>query len=111
LITGPNPIANNVSQFLYRCWPPILVRGFADSIAFWILFTPGVTDRALNALGWQNSAWVVMMITQFAPVAASYGYMIDSIMDIALSKLPYVKDAVPQMPGPLPASPNPPTGD
>lgn len=101
-INPPNPVATSYGNYLQRSWAPLLVRMFLDSIAFWILFTPGVTDKALNALGWTNYGWIVMMITQFAPVAAMFGFVVDSIVDFAVTKIPFVKDILPQMPGPLP---------
>lgn len=108
LISGPNPVANNVSQFVRRCWAPLLVRAFADSLMFWSLFTPGFADRALNYFGWTSFAWVVQMVTQFAVFAACFGYTVDSVMDFALSKIPGVNQILPQMPGPLPpAAPAP----
>lgn len=101
LITGPNPVANNVSQFIKRCWAPLVVRAFLDSMVFWALFTPGFADKALNYLGWTNFSWVVTMVTQFAVFAATFGYTVDSVMDFAVSKTPFIKDWLPQMPGPL----------
>lgn len=102
LVTGPNPVANNYTQFIQRCWIPLLVRGFLDSLVFWALFTPGFADKALSAMGWNNFAWAVSMVTQFAVFAATFGFMVDSIMDIAVSKIPIVRDILPQMPPPLP---------
>lgn len=100
-IQEPNRVADGYVHYMQRSWAPLLIRSLLDSIVFWLLFTPGVTDKALAALGYTNYAWVVMMITQFAPVAASFGFLVDSIMDIAVSKTPLIKDIVPQMPGPL----------
>lgn len=102
LITGPNPIANNVSQFIRRCWAPLLVRGFLESLVFWILFTPGLADKMLAYLGWTSYGWAISLITEVAPIAAVFGLAIDVIMDFAVSKIPLVKDILPQMPGPLP---------
>lgn len=102
LVTGPNPIANTYTQFWHRCWIPLLIRFFIDSLFFWILFTPGAADRGLKYLGWENAAWVVMMVTQFAVFAAAYGHTIDSIVDFGSSKVPLLNNIIPQMPSPLP---------
>ena len=101
LVTGPNPIANNYAQFWQRCWIPLLVRFFLDSLVFWALFTPGFADKALRYLGWENFAWIIMMVTQFAVFAAVFGHTVDSVMDFVVSKVPWVKDQLPQMPPPL----------
>lgn len=101
LVTGPNPIANTYTQFWQRCWIPLLVRFFLDSLVFWALFTPGFADRALKYLGWESMAWVVIMVTQFSVFAAVFGHTVDSIMDFAVSKVPWIKDQMPQMPAPL----------
>ena len=104
LVTGPNPIANTYSQFVQRCWIPLLVRAFLDSLVFWALFTPGFADKALAYVGWTNFSWAVGMVTQFAVFAAVFGHAVDSVLDFAVSKIPFVKDTLPQMPGPLPTS-------
>lgn len=101
LVTGPNPVANSYPQFIERCWIPLLVRGFLDSIAFWALFTPGVADKALSAIGWGDAGWAVSMVTQFAFAAALFGHVVDSAVDFGVSKIPYLKDILPQMPSPL----------
>jgi hypothetical protein len=101
LVTGPNPIANNYTQFVQRCWIPLLVRFFLDSMVFWALFTPEFAGKALDYLGWANFSWVVMMVTQFAVFAAVFGHTVDSVMDFVVSKVPWVKDVLPQMPPPL----------
>lgn len=109
LVTGPNPIANTYGQFVKRCWIPLVVRAFLDSIVFWLLFTPGVVDRVLAYFKWDNWAWAVSMITMFAPVAAIFGHTVDSGMDwlvaSVFSKISWLKDWWPQMPGPLPSPP------
>jgi hypothetical protein len=101
-INPPSPVATGYYNYLQRSWAPLLVRAFIDSVIFWLLFTPGLADKALGAIGWTNYAWVVMMITQFAPVAALFGFFVDSVVDFAVTKIPYIKDILPQMPGPLP---------
>lgn len=102
LVTGPNPVANSYGQFIQRCWPPLLVRLLLESLIFWIMFTPGLADRALAYFGWTSYGWMVTVITSIAPVAAVFGHTVDSIADFAVSKIPWVKDVLPQMPGPLP---------
>lgn len=105
LVTGPNSVANTYGEFWRRCWIPLVVRFFLDSLVFWALFTPGFTDKALAYLGWANFAWAVGMVTQFAVFAAVFGHTVDSAMDFVVSKVPWVKDTLPQMPGPLPPTP------
>lgn len=105
LVTGPNPIASTYKQFIERCWIPLLVRSFLDSLVFWALFTPGFADKALDWLGWTNFAWGVSMVTQFAVFAATFGHAVDSVLDFGVSKIPWIKDVLPQMPGPLPPPP------
>ncbi len=101
LVTGPNPIANTYRQFIQRCWIPLIVRFALDSAVFWLLFTPGFADRTLKYLGWESLAWVVIMITQFAAFAFMFGHTVDSIMDFAVSKIPWINAILPQMPPPL----------
>lgn len=105
LVTGPNPVATSYSQFVERCWIPLLVRGFLESLIFWIMFTPGIADRVLTYFGWQSYDWLVYMATKVPPVAAIFGHTSDSIADFAFSKIPFIKDILPQMPGPLPPTP------
>lgn len=111
LVTGPNPVANNYVQFIQRCWIPLLVRGFLEALVFWVLFTPGIADKLLAYFGWTSYGWAVQMITQVAPVAAVFGHTLDSVMDMAVSKIPLVNTILPQMPGPLskpaPVAPTP----
>lgn len=101
LVTGPSPIAHTYTQFLQRCWIPLLVRAATDSIFFWVLFTPGFADKALGYLGWENMRWMVIMVTQFSVFAFSFGLSVDVIADFLVSKIPVIKDFLPQMPGPL----------
>ena len=105
LVTGPNPIATSYKQFWQRCWIPLLVRGFLDSLVFWALFTPGFADKALSYFGWTEWSWAVTLLTQFAVFAAVFGHAVDSVLDFALSKIPWIKDVLPQMPGPHPPTP------
>lgn len=109
LVTGPNPVASTYKQFVQRCWIPLLVRSFFDAIAYWILFIPGMATKVVTYFGYPDYEWAMIMVTNVAPIAALFGHAIDSIMDFAVSKIPFVKDYIPQMPGPLPKPPLPPT--
>ena len=102
LISGPNPIANNPSQFIRRCWAPLLVRGIAGAGVYWLTFYPELLTDAINLTGlnWQ----IHSAIPHYAVVALFFGMGIDSILDFATSKIPYLKDWLPQMPGPLPTA-------
>jgi len=101
LVTGINPVANNYTQFIQRCWIPLLIRLFVDSMFFWALFTPDFGTKVLDYLGWVRFSWVMSLITQYAVFAASFGFTVDTISDFALSKIPFIKDILPQMPPPL----------
>jgi len=102
LITGPNPVANNWEQFAQRCWPPLLVRIILDSGVYWATFTPAVLVGMLHALGWEQFANAVQAVTQFGFFALFFGFGVDSVLDFAVTKIPWIKDLLPQMPGPLP---------
>jgi hypothetical protein len=106
-IAPPNPVATGYVNYLQRAWAPLLVRAFIESLVFWILFTPGLADRALAYMGWQSYGWAVQAITQVAPMAAAFGHTMDSIADMAVSKIPGINTILPQMPGPLPKTPTP----
>lgn len=101
MVQPPNPVALDYEHFVKRAWVPLLVRFFFDSIGFWLLFNPALTAKGLSAIGWTSWAGVITSATQFAPVSALFGFFVDSIADIAISKIPWVKDVLPQMPGPL----------
>lgn len=105
LVTGPNPIASTYTQFLQRCWLPLLIRAVIDSVIFWMCFNPTLLTAGLNYLGWEKFAGVSGLITQFAPVAFFFGHTVDSLMDTAISKIPGLNNFLPQMPGPLPPTP------
>jgi hypothetical protein len=47
------------------------------------------------------------MVTQFAVFACAFGLSVDVVSDFALSKIPVLKDWLPQMPGPLSTSVKP----
>lgn len=97
LVTGPNPVANTYGQFFARCWIPLFVRFAFDSGLYWLTFYPDFFDGVLSHFGWQLHS----PIPQYAVVAFFIGMGVDSIVDFAVTKVPYVKDWLPQMPPPL----------
>jgi hypothetical protein len=105
-IYGPSPLGENYADYFRRCWVPLLVRFFWDSLIFWACFTPQLLAGGLNALGWSSMAGVVALITKFAVCAAAFGYMVDSVLDTAAAivakKLPSMSGILPPMPPPLP---------
>lgn len=106
LVTGPNPIANTYGQFFQRAWIPLFVRWVIDSVIFWSCFNPELLSRGLQTVGWTSLSGSVGMVTQFPPMSFFFGLGVDSIMDMAVSKIPGLKDFLPQMPGPLPRQPD-----
>jgi hypothetical protein len=102
LITGPNPIANNLEQFIARAWMPLLFRFAADSGIFWATFSPIVLSAMLHYLGWERFANSVDVVTQYGFFALFFGMGVDSAVDIGVTKIPWIRDYWPQMPGPLP---------
>jgi hypothetical protein len=100
LITGPNPIANNYKQFLERCWAPLLVRAICGAGVYWLTFYPELLSDALSLAGinWQ----IHSSIPHYAVFALFFGLGVDSILDFVVSKIPYLRDFLPQMPAPLP---------
>lgn len=105
-VYGPSPLADDYTDFLRRCWVPLLVRAFWDSLIFWACFTPQLLTEGLSVLGWSSMSGVVAVITKFAVCAAGFGYMVDSILDTvaaAVGKhLPALSSILPPMPPPLP---------
>jgi hypothetical protein len=100
LITGPNPVANDYKQFLDRCWAPLLVRGITGAGVYWATFYPEVLSDGLKLAGLN---WAFhSQIPHYAVVAFFFGLGMDSLLDFALSKIPYLRDWLPQMPPPLP---------
>lgn len=99
LVTGPNPVATNYPEFIQRCWIPLLVRAVVDSSIYWLTFYPDVFNDLLNRVGisWQMHS----PLPEMGVVALIAGMSVDSIVDFAVSKVPYVKDWLPQMPAPL----------
>lgn len=109
LITGPNPVANDVPQFIKIAGVPLGFRFIVDSAIYWTCFTPQVLQAALKYLGWDMAFSVVQVVTQFAVFALFFGLGIDPMMDWAIptiiGKLPFFKDWWPQMPPPLHPTP------
>jgi hypothetical protein len=100
-INPPNPIATGYGNYIERCWAPLLVRAFLESLLFWMMFTPGLADKAFTYLGWTSYDWAVQLLTSIAPAAAILGHTVDSVTDMAVSKIPGLKDILPQMPSPI----------
>jgi len=111
LVKGPNPVANTYGQFIVACWIPLLVRAAVDSGLFWATFYPDILNPVLGKLGltWQLHS---PMSSMPAVVAFFVGLGMDSIVDFAVTKIPLVRDWLPQMPAPInpPTPPNPSNG-
>ena len=107
LITGPNPVANSVGQFIRVAGVPLLFRLLVDSGLYWACFTPQVLSAGFQYMGWTYAANVVSIVTQFAVFALFFGLGIDPMVDwmigTVVGKLPFLKDWWPQMPAPLSA--------
>ena len=99
LVTGPNPIATSYTQFIQRCWIPLLVRTAVDAGIYWITFYPDLFNYVLKLTPWQ--AQLHSPIPQYAVVALFFGMGIDSIVDFVVSKVPWLNSWLPQMPGAL----------
>ena len=107
LVTGPNPVAESYPQFFEKCWIPLLVRLVVDSGIYWLTFYPDLLNGVLSFMS--KLGWNVQLhspIPQYAVVALFFGLSIDSIVDFAVTKIPYVKDWLPQMPAPMKRSSN-----
>lgn len=109
LITGPNPVANSIGQFIKVAGVPIGFRLLVDSGIFWLIFTPQAAVALLKYFGWDVSASVLADVTNYAVFALFFGLGVDPLVDWAIptlvGKLPGFKDWWPQMPGPLPKVP------
>lgn len=103
LVTGPNPIANDYTQFIKRCWAPLVVRFIADSGIYWATFTPFALQSMLAWLGWTKFSDSIAAVSNYGFFALFFGLGIDSIVDFSVTKIPWLKDWWPQMPGPLPS--------
>lgn len=99
LVTGPSPVANSYSEFFQVCWIPLLVRCVVDSGVYWITFYPDLLNGVVKAFGIDYP--LHSAIPQFGVVALFAGLFVDSIVDFAVTKIPFVKDWLPQIPPPL----------
>lgn len=108
LVKGPNPVANTYRQFIEVCWIPLLVRAVVDSCVFWFMFYPDILNPVISKLGlvWQLHS---PMSDMPWPVALLAGLAMDSVVDFAVTKIPYVKDWLPQMPPALKDQPSAPS--
>lgn len=104
LVTGPNPVANTYTEFIQKCWIPLLVRAVADSGIYWLTFYPDLFNAAIKGVGFTFQ--LHSPIPEFGVVALFAGLFVDSVIDFAVTKIPYVKDWLPQMPPPLPKPEN-----
>jgi hypothetical protein len=106
LIKGPNPVANNVGQFVEVAWVPLGFRFIADSALYWLCFTPQLLAAFLSYIHCDDCASVVSVITQYGVCALLFGMAVDPMVDwgigTVLSKVPFLGDFWPQMPPPLP---------
>lgn len=101
LVTGSNPVANTYTEFIKRCWIPLLVRAVVDSGIYWATFTPQMLQHMLASLGWTNFAAGIADVSSNGFFALFFGLGVDSIVDFAVTKIPWIKDWWPQMPPPL----------
>ncbi len=99
LVTGPNPVANSYPEFWEKCWIPVLVRAVVDSGIYWLSFYPDMLNGAIKLTGMDFQ--LHSALPQYGVVALFFGLGIESIVDFAVTKIPYVKDWLPQMPAPL----------
>jgi hypothetical protein len=105
-VYGPNPIGSSYANYFVRCWVPLVVRAFWDSLIFWVCFQPLLLAGALAGLGWTSVSGYVAVITKFGGCAAGFGYLVDSILDtvaaIAEKHVSLLSGFLPPMPPPLP---------
>src|SRR5215469_4890242 len=101
LVTGPNPVANTYGEFIRKCWIPLLVRAVVDSGLFWAAFYPDMVNPMIAKFGFSFQLHSPMSAMP-GPAALFIGLGMDSLVDFGVTKIPYVKDWLPQMPPPLP---------
>lgn len=104
-VNPPNPVANSYGHWLQRSWVPLSVRALLEGTFFWLAFMPGYIDKVLAYVGWSEYEWVIAAVTHVPPLALFLGHTIDSVVDMAVSKVPGINKVLPQMPGPLPTQP------
>jgi hypothetical protein len=98
LITGPNPVANNLREFIGCAWMPLLFRSLVDSGIYWATFSPLLLAAALQHFGLDKWATVIEGVTSYGFFALFFGLGVDSAVDVGVTKIPWVKDWWPQMP-------------
>jgi hypothetical protein len=105
MVKGPNPVANNLGQYLCVAFVPILFRLLVDSALYWLCFTPELLAAGLRYINCTECAGVVSVITQFAPCALLFGMSVDPMVDwgigTVLNRIPFLAGWWPQMPGPV----------
>lgn len=99
LITGPSPVANSWGEFIQRCWAPLIVRGVVGGGVYWATFYPEIISAATKFFGWNTDFHSVF--PHYAPMALFFGLGVDNLLDFGISKIPYLRDWLPQMPPPL----------
>lgn len=102
LVTGPNPVANNYTQFLQKCWIPLFVRAVVDSGFYWATFYPDLVNPVLKYFN--ISFELHSPLPHYGLVALFFGLGVDSLVDFLVTKIPFLKDWLPQMPPPLKAT-------
>jgi len=103
LVTGPNPVASTYVDFFRVAWIPLLVRTAVDAGIYWMTFYPDLLNGAIKLTGWDYQLHSPM--PQYAVVALFFGLGVDSAVDFLVTKIPYLKDFLPQMPPPMPTPP------
>src|ERR1035441_11085858 len=105
-VFGTSPIGSSYGNYFVRCWVPLLVRSFWDSLIFWACFTPQLLSGGMSALGWSTMSGVIGDITKFAVCAAAFGSLVDSVLDTAAAMaekhVPFLSGFLPPLPPPLP---------
>jgi len=105
-VFGPNPVGSSYGNYFVRCWVPLTVRAFWDSLIFWVFFHPPLLTAALAGLGWSSMSDWLAVITKYGGCAAMFGYLVDSVLDtvamIAEKHVPLLNGFLPPMPPPLP---------
>lgn len=96
LVTGPNPVANSYKEFFVKCWIPLLVRMVMDSGIYWLTFYPDIFNQLISKVGFNFQ--LHSPIPEYGVVGLLAGLSIDSVVDFAVTKIPYIKDWLPQMP-------------
>jgi hypothetical protein len=108
LITGPNPVANNVKDFIKVAGVPLAFRFVVDSAFYWALFYPDLINPVLTKLGISFQIHSSMAsLPGFVALLIGLGIdpMADWFIGTVVSKIPLLKDWWPQMPPALPKTP------